>query len=370
MAKKQEKIKHYSLDRILEKKCLYNIIYGERSNGKTTAVLAHGLKKYCSSGYREQMAIIRRWDEDFKGKKGEEMFSGIVNLGWVNDYTCGQFNSVYYYSSRWYLCYIDENGERLATQEQPFAFGFSISSEEHYKSLSFPNITTILFDEFITRKYYLPMEFVAFQNLLSTIIRLRDDVTIFMCGNSINKYCPYFNEMGIKNIKNQKQGTIDIYTYGETGLSVAVEYSDMPAKQKASNKYFAFDNPHLQMITQGGWEIDVYPHLPIKYRPCDVVLVFYLVFDGETLQGNVISIDDFNFIYVHRKTTPIQEDNERLVYTFEQNVKRNYRTSMLKPYGKPDKKIYQLIKEDKMFYQDNEVGEIMRNYFNVCRKGI
>ena len=33
------KIKFYSLDAILEKKAQYNIIFGERSNGKTFSVL-------------------------------------------------------------------------------------------------------------------------------------------------------------------------------------------------------------------------------------------------------------------------------------------------------------------------------------------
>lgn len=38
MAKKQ-KLKYYSLDNILKKNCVYNVIFGERSNGKTYAVL-------------------------------------------------------------------------------------------------------------------------------------------------------------------------------------------------------------------------------------------------------------------------------------------------------------------------------------------
>ena len=32
------KVKYYTLDKILEYNADYNIIYGERSNGKTTAV--------------------------------------------------------------------------------------------------------------------------------------------------------------------------------------------------------------------------------------------------------------------------------------------------------------------------------------------
>lgn len=360
-----EKPKYYTLNAILQYNADYNVIYGERSNGKTTAVLDYGLDDHVKSGYKNQLAIIRRWEEDYKGKNGQQMYENIVALGWIKEKTKGKYNAVYYYSQRWYLCCYDDNGNKVAQAEEPFALGFSITSEEHYKSTSYPHIKIILFDEFITRSYYLPEEFVKFQNLLSTIIRLRTDVKIFMCGNTINKFCPYFAEMGL-NVRNQKKGSIDLYTYGESELRVAVEYSDFPAKKKPSNKYFAFNNPKLQMITQGGWEIDIYPHLPCRYKPNDVLYTFYISFDKELLQGNVISVDDTVFIYIHRKTTPIKDDNENLVYQQNIDYRNNYRTNILKPYGKVDNYIYNLIKIKKVFYQDNEVGEIVNNYLKTC----
>lgn len=361
------KEKYYTLDNILSHHADYNMIYGERSNGKTTAVLRHGIIDYIKSGYKNQLAIIRRMEEDYKGIKGQQMFESIIALGWINDLTKGAYNSIYYYSQRWYFCKYNELGEKIAQQPEPFAFGFAISSEEHYKSTSYPNVKTILFDEFITRTYYLPEEFIRFQNLLSTIIRLRDDVTIFMCGNTINKFCPYFAEMGLKGIKKQKRGTIDIYTYGDSSLRVAVEYSDFPSKKKPSNKYFAFNNPKLEMITQGGWEIDIYPHLPHKYKPSDVLYQFFISFDGELLHGNIIESEDSTFLYIHRKTTPIHTDTEWIVYQQNPSHLRNYRTNILKPYNKVDIFIKTLIDREKVFYQDNEIGEIMNNYLKWCR---
>lgn len=366
---KTDKVKYYSLDNILNQNADYNIIYGERSNGKTTAVLRYALEKHIESDYVEQLAIVRRWEEDFKGKNGQQMFEGIVALGWVKELTGGEYNAIYYFSQRWYLAYYNDNGEKEKQGVEPFALGFSIGSEEHYKSTSYPNITTILFDEFITRKFYLTNEFVSFQNLLSTIIRLRTNVKIFMCGNTINKYCPYFAEMGLSEIKKQKQGTIDVYTYGDSELRVAVEYSDFPSKKKASNKYFAFNNPKLQMITNGGWEIDLYPHLPHKYKPKDVIYTFYIVFDDEMLTGEVIYVEDTIFLYFHRKTTPIKDDNERVVYQTAVDYRANYRTNIMKPHTKADQKVLDLIRKEKVFYQDNEIGEIFRNYIVWCRKG-
>lgn len=370
----KEKVKYYSLDNILTHKAEYNIIYGERSNGKTTSVLLKALEHYVESGYTKQLGLIRRWEEDFKGKNGQQMYDGIIKIvdkktgkNKIESITNDKYNSIRYWSQRWFLCKYDDKGNKVAEDKQPLTIGFALTSEEHYKSTSYPNIDNILFDEFMTRQYYLPDEFIKFQNILSTIIRLRDDVTIYMCGNTINKFCPYFNEMGLTGIKKQKQGTIDVYTYGDSGLKVAVEYADSPSKKKASNKYFAFNNPKLQMITTGGWEIDIYPHLQRKYLPKDVIDKFYILFDRELLQGNIISVDDTLFIYIHRKTTPIKEDNDKMIYQEAIDYRRNYRTDIMKPQNKFDLLITKLFKNEKVFYQDNEVGEIVNNYLKWCQ---
>lgn len=360
------KQRYYKLDDILKYNADYNVIYGGRSNGKTTAVLRYALEHHIESGYKSQLAIVRRWEEDFKGKNGQQMYESFVYNGWIVDLTKGKYNAVYYYSQRWYLCYFDKNGEKISQQETPFAMGFSISSEEHYKSTSYPNVEYILFDEFITRQYYLPEEFVRFQNLLSTIIRLKDNVKIFMCGNTINKFCPYFAEMGLTNVFKQQQGTIDLYTYGDSNLRVAVEYTDSFAKKKEVNKYFAFNNPKLQMITNGGWELDIYPHLPRRYTPKDIIYTYYIEFDKHILECEIITVDDVSFTFIHRKTTPIKDDNTRLVYTTNIRVERNYSRNLLRPVSVQQQQIYNFFKREKVFYQDNDVGEIVNNYLKWC----
>ena len=86
----------------------------------------------------------------------------------------------------------------LETQEETvMAYALSISEVEHMKSSSYENVTSVIFDEFLTRRVYLVHEFVSFMNVLSTIIRKRENVQIFMLGNTVNRYCPYFSEMGL-----------------------------------------------------------------------------------------------------------------------------------------------------------------------------
>lgn len=359
---------YYTTDNIDKENADYNVIFGERSNGKTTAVLGLILQMHIDSNYINQGALIRRWEEDFKGKNGVQLFDGIISLGWIEKWTKGKYNSVLYYSQRWFLVKYNKEGKKVKQEESPFLYGFSISNEEHYKSTAYPKVKIILFDEFITRQYYLQDEFIKFQNLLSTIIRLRDDVKIYMCGNTVNRFCPYFDEMGLSHIKDMKEGKIDVYSYGETNLKVAVEYSVMPnKKKKKSNKYFAFNNPKLNMIKHGSWEIDIYPHLPYPYLPKEVVFKYYIEFDNQKFECVVISSHDTVITFIHRKTTPITE-TDYPVYSTKVDPRYNYSNNIYKPRSQVEKVILQLFRDNKIFYQDNEVGEVIRNYLIWCQK--
>lgn len=361
-----KKSKFYSLSRIIKRDAQYNIIIGERSNGKTYAVLKYALDEFVKSGH--QLGIIRRWQDDFKGKRGQTMFDSLVSNGEITKATKGEYTGIYYQSSRWYLMRLDEKNEKILS-EKPFAYAFSISSMEHDKSTSYPEIVNILFDEFLTRSGYLPDEFVLYMNVLSTIIRHRNNVRIFMCGNTVNKYSPYFTEMGLTNITKMQKGDIDVYEYGQSGLRVAVEYSDNPQKDKPSDVYFAFDNPKLSMITGKGqtWEINIYPHCPCKYTSGDIVYVYFIMFNGDTLQCDIVNVENTLFTYIHRKTTPIKDDNRDLVFTPEHSHKRNYARKITKPITPLQKKIAEFYIKEKVFYQDNEIGEIVRNYLLWCK---
>lgn len=357
----------------MSRKAQYNVIFGQRSNGKTYAVLEYGLQRYFE--YGELIAVVRRWDTDFVGANtAKTCFDSLMCNEYgenaVSKMSGGRYSGITYYAGRYYLTVFSPDEGKDVRTEEYVAIAFAISASEHYKSASFPKITTIFFDEFMTRSRYLVNEFIQFQNLLSTIIRQRDNVTIFMCGNTVNKYaCPYINEMGLHRFKKMKPGDIDVYTYGESSLRVAVEFSDSPSKSKPSDIYFAFDNPRLQMITGKGnvWEMDIYPHCPMKYLPKHIMFTFFILFDGEMLQCEIVAMSDIRFLFIHRKTTPLKDPDNDLIYSQNFDVRPNHRRNILSQKFVIERKIAQLFRDDKVFYQDNEVGEIVRNYLQWCK---
>lgn len=363
-------MKYYNMKKLLNTGGRYLICFGERSNGKTFQSLLFGLSEYIKHG--NKVAIIRRFREDFRGKRGSAYWDNLCFDGegknHVKELTNGKYDSITYYAGKWYLAYYDHDEEKYITQPEPFAYAFALTEMEHEKGNTYA-VGTIIFDEFMTRTNYLPDEFVLFMNTLSTLIRSRDTlngqpIRVIMCANTISQYCPYWEEMGLTNIRRMKKGQIDIYNYGDSGLKVAVEYCDSPNTFKPSDVYFAFDNPKLKMITGGAWELDIYPHLQNKYSEKDIKFIYFVKFQEHILQCEIVVRDNEAFTFIHKKTTPLKAEDKDIIFTTEADQRANYLGRLTKPLTKAGKKILYFFANNKVFYQSNEVGEIMQHYLN------
>lgn len=366
--KVKQKMKFYSLDEILKKNATYNIIFGERSNGKTYAALVHGVRTYFETG--GEMALVRRWKEDITGARASRIFAALNANGEVKRLSGGDYAGIHYWSGRFYLCNYDEDsGKPIYNEGDIIGHTFALSDGEHDKSISFPKVSTIVFDEFLTKNVHLQDEFVSFMNTVSTIVRQRTDVKIFMLGNTVNTYSPYFREMGLKHILKMEQGEIDIYKYGNSDLTVAVEYCTSNEQTKPNNFYFAFDNPKLDMITSGAWELDMYPHAPIKFKPKDIKFTYFILFDDNTYQCEIVQKDDVTFTFIHIKTTPIKDTDLDLIYTFDYVPRMNYNRNIYKPINKLQKRVLWYFETERVYYQDNEVGNAITNYLKVAQRG-
>ena len=360
-------MKYYSLNKINKKNATYNVIFGERSNGKTYATLKQVLENYFSDGL--QFAYIRRWSVDVQPKRMNNLFNAIIEDGYLEKLSGGKFTAIFYRTGRFYLCTYNDKGKPIYNEEDIIGYAFSLSENEHNKANSYPKVTTIIFDEFLTNKIYLPDEFILFMNTVSTIVRQRTNVKIYMLGNTVNKFCPYFKEMGLTNILSMKQGSIDIYTYGDSKLKVAVEYADSKKKFKKNNFYFAFNNPKLKMITGGSWELNIYPHAPIKWLPKNIMFTYFIDFNDSLYQCEIINKDANVFTYIHEKTTPIKNPDKDIIYTLDYNPKINYNVNILKPLNDYQNKITWFYTHDRVYYQNNNVGDAINNYLKICKRG-
>lgn len=344
----------------------YRLIIGQRSNGKTYSVLKTIIEQYLTEGKRS--AYIRRYAEEIMPKNCQLLFSQPSLIQMILDLSGGEYNGTFYRANCFYFAYYDEDGIKQRQDQIPFCITRAINTWETTKGQDAGELHLICFDEFMTRTGYLSDEFVKFCNLLSSLIRDRKNVVIYMLANSVNKYCPYFKEMGLQDVDKMEQGEIRVYTYNSSDLKVAVEYcAQVEATKKTGSKYFAFENAQLAMITSGAWEVKLYPRCPYPLYPDDVWKVFYIKFGDQMLRGDIIRPKSKAnrcdmFIFFHRQTKDIEIGDKDILYSNEFMTSR-YHVRFIKDCPTELHKIIKdLILKNSMCFSDNEVGEICRNW--------
>ena len=357
---------YYNRDAIDATKAAYRLIIGQRSNGKTYSVLKTIIEQYFEEGKRS--AYIRRYAEEITPKNIQLLFSQDSLLQLIIEKSEGRYNGTFYRANCFYFCFIDEGGKVQEKDPVPFCITRAINTWETTKGQDAGELHLICFDEFATRTGYLRDEFVCFCNLLSSLIRDRKDAIIYMLANTVNKFCPYFQEMGLSDIDKMEQGEIRVYTYASSDLTVAVEYcATVSATQKTASKYFAFENAQLEMIRTGAWEVKLYPRCPYPLYPDDTWKVFYVKFGEQLLRGDIIRPKSkLNhrdmFIFFHRQTKDIDIGDKEVLYSNEFMSSR-YHVRFLKDCPTDLHKIIKdLVVKNSMCFSDNEVGEIVRNW--------
>lgn len=347
--------KYYNIKRINATNAIYRMIIGQRSNGKTYSWAEQSLIQYIKNG--DKCAYIRRFDIETTPKNLSDLFTPH-NIEKISN---GKWNSTEYRNRAFTLC-LKNDGEIIERDSEPFCLVFALNTWESSKGADKGYVKSICFDEFMTRRAYLPQEFVIFQNILSSIIRDRDNVVIYMLANTVNKYCPYFIEMGLNRIEDMKQGDIDIYKYGDSELTVAVEYCAESENTKNVKKIFAFSNPQLNMITSGTWELSIYPHLTDSIHTTDIAKKFYIHFNKKLICGDIIHKNKQLFIHYHPHTGNHIPNENDIVYVETPDGYILHCKYLKDCPTELHKIIRELILNEREFYSDNETGEMIRNW--------
>lgn len=356
---------YYDITTLWETGSPYCIAYGGRSNGKTFSTLKLLTELYFDKGI--QFLYLRRYDDDIKPKRMSKIFSDMTENRIIQRASGGKYTHVVPFNGALYPAYYDEKFDKYIKAQEPMCYTMALNTQHHDKSNPMPNVKIVLFEEFMERTY-LEDEFILFANVISSLARNKKDFRVIMLANTITKYCPYFNEMGLFHAKNQKMGTIETYKYGDSRLSVSVEYTRQLSSSKRVNSYlFAFDNPKLRMITDGAWELGIYPRLPFKYNRDEVKYKFFIEFDDEKFQCEILKHCKDKVLYIHRKTYDFKNEKD-LIFSIKQQPSKYRRMNILLPIDNITKTLCKFFIEDNVYYQDNEVGNTIANYLEWCKK--
>lgn len=342
---------------------LYRLIIGQRSNGKTYSYIKKVIEEYFKSGLPS--AYVRRYAEEIRPKYLSELLT--VHKELILKLSKGQYNSATYRNNQFTLCYVDEEtGNVIKKADTPILFTLAVNTWLTAKGQDRGELAYICYDEFMTRDLYLKDEFVDFSNILSSLIRDRKVIAIYMLANTVNKYCPYFVEMGLKNIDEMKQGDIYLYKYNNEKLTVAVEYCLTAENTKNVAEYYAFENEQLKMITSGEWEIAQYQRLErTDFCPNEKTLKFkFLVdFNEKKIVGEVHHEGDITIVYFHPLGNSKYNWGLRdVIYTDKEIISPRHSHSFMVAPTQAHTIIKNLITQGLDYYSDNQTGEVIRNF--------
>lgn len=361
------KQKYYRLDNILKLKASYNILLGERSNGKSYAVKEHAVKRAWKSD-EHRFIILRRWDTDIKPSLVEQYFADCPLSVITND----EADGVTVYRGRVYLT--KHNAETNKDDKiKHIGYVCALSLEQRYKSASFLDVDCIIFEEFISNTFYLPNEPLTLMNFVSTVARRRL-ISVFMIGNTISRICPYFTEWQLVNIPKQAQGTIETYSYTtqETDennnpiiVNIAVEFCE-----NLSHNSKMFFGSSAGMITTGAWQSKEMPHLEgNKLQDYSLLHIVIFKINGFKFRAEFLLQNDTGIClwFISPKTTEIKKEDR--VVTDKPVLYNAITTIGLIPLSENERQAFNYLNEGKVFYSDNLTGTDFENCLHLLRKG-
>lgn len=348
--------KYYSLKEILKTDSDWHILLGKKSNGKSYATKSYAIEQFFKTG--NYFAYIRRKHTERKDYNVDLYFNDAP----IEKISKGRFDTVVCKRGKIYAA----KSELGVGLNDLTLMGFAVDLEgyQDYSSLAYSNdehaVTTYIFEEFITSGYYLPNEVNRLMILTSTMLRGYKG-KIFLLGNTISRLCPYYADLGLKGIPRQAIGTIEVYNketelmdeFGKPSgefLRTKIAVENIGARGDQNNMFFGSS---AKMINNGLWECKPEPHLPESRRNFECVYSLVFKFNEFLFLMEFLKKDNNYCWYVTRKTSDIQNDSRVVMNMPSMNPKH---TKGFIPLNNNERKIFQYIKQDVVFFGDDLTG--------------
>lgn len=343
---------HYNLDNIDKLGARFNLIYGERSNGKSYQ-LKHkkGVEKYLKTGRR--FILMRRWKEEITTEKIEQYFQDVDVVKLTN----GKYNCITLYRKSLYLSnYDNETGKTKRFDK--IGYVVALSTEQNYAGASYLDVDDIIFEEFMSRSVYMANESNKLMNFYATVDRKRLTTRLWLVGNTISRVCPYINDWGLHSvISSQKQGTIKeiIINGNEEKIKIAIEYC------KSTGQSSGTIGTNAEMINTGAWETAPQPHLPKSIKEYKKLYTFGFQYQNFKFLCNLLQDRETKetvwFVFPFFK----EFKNNQIVFSDVVKVSKYWQRDIYNISIKNDKlkNLFMSFKENKIFYATD-----------LCRNGL
>lgn len=166
----------YDLGALLGRNRIMNIVIGQRGCGKTFQAKRWAIKKFIDSGYEKQFIWVRRYKTELK--ELDTFFDDVTSEGYFEGHK------------------LEVKGKKAYIDGKVAGHFVALSVSANKKSVPFPNVDKIIFDEFMIEKgniRYLPNEVETFLAFFDTVVRNRSDCRALLIGNNMSVVNPYFD---------------------------------------------------------------------------------------------------------------------------------------------------------------------------------
>lgn len=343
------KLIRYNLDPIDKIGARFNVIYGERSNGKSYQVKhKKGVEKFIKT--KKRFILMRRWKDEIQTSQIEQYFQDVD----VEKLTNGVFNCISMYRRRLYLSYYDSILNKVKRGDH-CGYAVALSQEQNYAGVSYLDVEDIIFEEFMSRSLYIAREPTKLMNFYATVDRKRLTTKIWLVGNTISRVCPYLREWDLQNIvANQKQGTIQVKSIlnpeTQEKIDIAIEYC------KSTGQSSGTIGTNAKMINTGSWDSIPQPKLPKSYNKYEKLYTIGFQFQGFKFLGELISDNENVIWFIKPYMKEFNEDT--LIFSDEIKPEINWQRNIY-DITIPNKDLWNLLqsfREDKIFYSSDLCG--------------
>lgn len=168
----------YDIGQTLTYNCLFNFVIGNRGCGKTYSAKKRAIKLFLERGH--QFVYLRRYADEL-AETAESYFNDIILNNEFPDTVIEYRNGCYF------------------VNDQLAGYAMALTKAKDYKSISYPLVYFIIFDEFLIEDNgyarYLKNEVKQFLNFYMSIDRYRGAVVFFLANSvsMVNPYTLYFN---------------------------------------------------------------------------------------------------------------------------------------------------------------------------------
>ena len=351
-------IKYLSKKKVksLASKCDYLMLLGERSGGKSYAV-----KSLCTEqAYKNKKLFIylKRYELEVKDSLCVSYFADMP----VQEMTNGEYSCIDVFRKGIYLANVDQETGKV-TRGQKIGICHSLSAAEHYKSLAFPDVENIIYEEFISMNgQYLFNETDALQQYVSSIYRNNRKGKVFLVGNTISRICPFYTDWELETTKMKPGDTKNFTKANDNGDDTIITVYITPSLNVNTGMFFGRASKN---ITQGAYATTPQPRLPDeirKYKSLYKVVLHHdnLMFLMQLMQ-HVDKPDQITW-YVCPKTTKIEKGTRVVSTTFSTDP---YHTMLLEGITQKEHELFKMLLNGRVCFSDDLTGT---EFYNLLPK--